>query len=146
MTAARDPGAQRTSSRLARLAVAIIVVGFFLFLIGIFPDVIRLGLTPGIGVAQIAIFLLGITVMTLGAYVYAYATRHRAQPRRLREDIGVRLMATGLVIAYATGFADVLGIGSNYGAERPLFGLFQAAGVALGVFVIIVGIFIYSRR
>ena len=134
------------SSRLARLAVAIIVVGFFLFLIGVFPDVIRLGLTPGIGIAQISTFLFGLTVMTLGAYVYAYATRHRAQPRRLREDIGVRLMATGLVIAYATGFADVLGIGSHYGAERPLFGLFQAAGVALGVFVIVAGIFMYSRR
>src|SRR5262245_19496243 len=146
MTAARDPGAQRPSSRLARLAVAIIVIGFFLFLIGIFPDVIRLGLTPGIGVAQIAIFLFGLTLMTLGAYIYAYATRHRAQTRRLREDIGVRLMATGVVIAYATGFADVLGIGSHYGADRPLFGLFQAAGVALGVFVIVVGIIMYSRR
>lgn len=142
MTAPRDINA----SRLSRLAVAIIVVGFFLFLIGIFPDIIRLGLTPGIGVGQIATFLFGITLMTLGAYVYAYATRHRAQPRRLREDIGVRLMATGVVIAYATGFADVLGIGSHYGAERPLFGLLQAAGVALGVFVIVVGIVMYSRR
>ena len=134
------------SSRLARLAVAIIVFGFFVFLIGIFPDVIRLGLTPGIGVAQITTFLFGIAVMTLGAYVYAYATRHRAQPRRLREDIGVRLMATGVVIAYVTGFADVLGIGSHYGAERPFFGVFQASGVALGVLVIVVGIFMYSRR
>ena len=54
-------------------------------------------------------------MMTLGAYIYAYATRHRALPRILREDVGLRLMATGLVIAYTTGFADVLRIGSNFG-------------------------------
>jgi hypothetical protein len=134
------------TSRLARLGVATVVVGFTIFVIGVFPDLIRLGLTPGIGLLQIGTFLFGITVMTFGAYIYAYATRHRARPRGLREDIGLRLMATGLVIAYTTGFADVLGIGSNYGVERPLLGFFQAAGVALGVVVIVVGIFLYARR
>jgi len=135
-----------SASRLARLGLAVIVVGFFIFSIGIFPELVRLDQTPGTGLLQIVVFLFGITVMTLGAYVYAYATRHRAMPRRLREDIGVRLMATGVVIAYATGFADVLGIGSHFGAERPLLGLFQASGVALGVFVIVVGILMYARR
>jgi len=140
------PRPDLSTSRLARFGVATVVFGFFLFVIGVYPDLIRLGLTPGIGLLQIGTFLLGITVMTLGAYIYAYATRHRARPRRLREDVGLRLMATGLVIAYTTGFADVLGIGSNYGAERPLLGLVQAAGVALGVVVIVIGIFLYARR
>jgi hypothetical protein len=135
-----------STSRLARFGVATVVFGFFVFVIGVYPDLIRLDLTPGIGLLQIGTFLFGITVMTLGAYIYAYATRHRALSRSLREDIGLRLMATGLVIAYTTGFADVLGIGSNYGAERPLLGPVQAAGVALGVLVIVVGIFLYARR
>ena len=135
-----------STSRLARFGVATVVFGFFVFLIGVYPDLIRLGLTPGIGLLQIGTFLFGITVMTFGAYIYAYATRHRALPRSLREDIGLRLMASGLVIAYTTGFADVLGIGSNFGTERPLLGLFQASGVALGVFVIVVGLFLYARR
>jgi len=135
-----------SASRLARTSVAIIVFGFFLFGIGVFPELIRLGRTQGIGILQIATFLIGITIMTGGAYIYMYATRHRAMPRRLREDVGVRLMATGVVICYVTGFADILGIGSHFDAERPLFGAFQAWGVALGVLVIIVGIFIYSRR
>ena len=135
-----------STSRLARFAVGVVVFGFFVFAIGVDPGLIRLDLTGGIGVLQIATFLIGITIMTLGAYIYAYATRHRAQPRRLREDIGLRLMATGLVISYTTGFADVLGIGGNYGGERPLLGLFQAAGVALGVLVIAAGIFLYARR
>ncbi len=135
-----------STSRLARFGVATVVFGLFIFVIGVFPDLIRLDLTSGIGLLQIATFLFGITVMTLGAYIYAYATRHRALPRGLREDVGLRLMATGLVISYATGFADFLGIGSHYGTERPLFGLFQAAGVALGVLVIGAGIFLYARR
>jgi hypothetical protein len=133
-------------SRLARFGVAVIVAGFFVFLIGLFPEVIRLGLTPGIGLLQIGLFLLGISIMTLGAYIYAYATRHRALPRRLREDIGVRLMATGLVVAVGTGFADVLGIGSHFGAERPLLGPLQAIGIFLGVCIIGAGILLYSRR
>ncbi len=135
-----------STSRLARFGVATVVFGFMLFVIGIFPDLIRLSLTPGIGLLQIGIFLFGTTVMTAGAYIYAYATRHRAMPRRLREDVGLRLMATGQVVAYATGFADVLGIGSHFGAERPLLGLLQSAGIALGFAVTVAGIFLYARR
>jgi hypothetical protein len=135
-----------SNSRLARFGVGTVVVGFFVFVIGIFPEIIRLSITPGIGLLQILLLLLGATVMTLGAYTYAYATRHRAMPRRLREDIGLRLAATGLVIAYGAGFADVLGIGSHYGAERPLLGLLQASGIALGLLVTIVGILMYARR
>ena len=135
-----------STSRLARFAVATVVFGFFVFVIGVYPGLIRLDLTEGIGLVQIGTFLLGITIMTFGAYLYAYATRHRALARSLREDVGLRLMATGLVFSYASGFADVLGIGSHYGAARPLMGLFQASGVALGVLVIVAGIILYARR
>lgn len=147
--AARPPAAPTrdlSRSRLARTGVAIIVFGFFVFVLGVFPELIRLSLTPGIGLLQIFILLLGVTIMTFGAYVYAYAARHRARPRGLREDIGVRLMATGLVIAYGAGFADVLGIGSHFGAERPLLGPLQAGGMALGLLVTIAGILLYARR
>jgi hypothetical protein len=140
------PPPNLASSRLARFGVATVVFGFFVFIIGIFPDIIRLGITPGIGLLQISVFLVGITIMTLGAYIYAYATRHRALPRRLREDIGLRLMATGLVVAYTAGFADVLGIGSHFGAERPLLGPIQALGIMLGVLITVLGIILYARR
>ena len=133
-------------SRLARIAVATIVVGFFVFVLALFPDLIRLGITPGIGLLQIGLFLVGISIMTLGGYIYAYATRHRAMPRRLREDVGVRLMATGLVIAFATGFADTLGIGSHFGAERPLLGPLQALGIFMAVCIIGLGTILYARR
>ncbi len=134
------------TSLLARLALGVVGLGFALFLIGLFPGVIGLDITPDIGVVQIFTLLVGLSLMTLGAYMYMYATRHRARPRRLREDVGLRLMATGLVICYASGLADVLGIGSNFGAERPAFGVFQEFGVTLGVIVIIFGILLYSKR
>jgi hypothetical protein len=136
-----------TSSRLARASVGIIVAGFFVFLIGLFPGLIQLDVTSGLGILQIATFNAGITLMTIGAYIYMYATRHRALPPRLREDVGLRLMATGVVICYVTGFADILGIGTHFGANGPpLFGLLQAGGVSFGVCVIVVGIGVYSRR
>ena len=134
------------SNGLARTAIPVIVAGFFVFLIGIFPGLIRLELTEGMGIVQIGVFLFGIMVMTLGAYLYLRATRHQPEPRRLREDVGVRLMATGVVICFTTGFADLLGIGSHFGSERPLFGAIQGLGVAFGVFIIVAGIVIYSRR
>jgi hypothetical protein len=135
-----------SSSRLAQAAVALVAAGFVIFLIGLFPGLLGLDATPGIGLLQIGVFLAGLSLMTLGSYTYIYATRHRGQPTRLRQDIGVRLMATGVIIAYASGFADVLGIGSQYGAERPLFGPLQAAGVAAGMLIIVIGMFLYSQR
>jgi hypothetical protein len=133
-------------NRLAQAAVALVAAGFVVFILGLFPGLLDMDVTPGIGLLQISIFLAGLTLMTLGSYIYLYATRYRGQPTRLRQDIGVRLMATGVIIAYACGFADVLGIGSQYGAERPLLGPLQVAGVALSMLIIVIGIFLYSHR
>jgi hypothetical protein len=133
-------------NRLAQAAVALVAVGFVIFIIGLFPGLIHLDFTPNIGLVQIGVFLVGLALMTLGSYIYIYATRHRVRTPRLRHDIGVRLMATGVIIACASGFADVLGFGSHYGAQQPLFGPLQATGVALSMFIIIFGIFLYSHR
>ena len=133
-------------NRLAQTALVLVAAGFVIFIIGLFPGLLDLDATPGIGLLQIGVFLVGLTFMTLGSYIYLYATRHRGQPTRLRQDIGVRLMATGVIIAYASGFADVLGIGSQYGAERPLLGPMQAAGVALSILIIVFGMFLYSHK
>lgn len=143
-TSPASPNPKQT--RLAKAAVGLVVTGFFIFLIGMFPSLIGLDFTEGIGVLQIFVLMVGLGLMTLGGYEYAYATRHRALPRSLREDVGVRLMATGYVLCLASGFADVLGIGSHFGAERPLFGLFQATGVMMGVVIIVVGLLLYAPR
>jgi hypothetical protein len=135
-------------SRLARAGVTAVVFGFFIFILGLFPQLINLDITPGIGIWQVFVVLVGLTFMTLGAYVYMYATQHRGRTRRLREDIGVRLMATGLVLAYTAGLADVLGIGSHASTpvSRPYVGEWQAGGIALGVVTIAAGILLYGQR
>lgn len=131
--------------RLARFGVALIVAGFFTFVIGIFPDIIRLNLTPGIGVIQILVFLVGIGFMALGGYIYTYATRQRARQRRLRHEVGVRLMATGYVLCIVSATADLIGIGShNLPDGEPYFGLWQSGGVLFGVLIIVFGLFLYS--
>lgn len=133
--------------RLARFGVALIVAGFFIFVIGIFPDIIRLNITPGFGVLQIITFLFGIGLMTLGGYVYTYATRRRDRERRLRHEVGVRLIATGYVLCIVSAIADVIGIGShNIPEGAPYFGLWQSGGVLLGVLVIVFGLFLYAMK
>jgi hypothetical protein len=139
----QTPGA---SGRLVAVTVALIAAGFFLFVIGLFPGLFGLDWTPGIGLLQITTLLLGITVMTVSAYVYARLTLPKAEPARsLRAEIGVRLMATGLVVAYGSGYADLLGIGSGGHGGPLVFGPVKAAGVALGVLVIAAGLFLYTR-
>ncbi|MEK6574327.1 MAG: hypothetical protein AABZ58_08455 [Chloroflexota bacterium] len=134
-------------SRLARFGVDLIVAGFFIFVIGIFPDIIRLNITPGFGVLQIITFLFGIGLMTLGGYVYTYATRRRDRERRLRHEVGVRLIATGYVLCIVSAIADVIGIGShNIPEGAPYFGLWQSGGVLLGVLVIVFGLFLYAMK
>jgi hypothetical protein len=131
--------------RMARFAVALIVAGFFIFVIGVFPDIIRLNLVPGIGVVQILVFLSGIGLMSFGGYLYTYATRQRARQRRLRHEVGVRLVATGFVLCVVSATADLIGIGShNLPDGAPYFGLWQSGGVLLGVLVIIFGLFLYG--
>ncbi len=140
-------GSSFENGRLPRAAIALIVAGFFIFVIGIFPDIVRLNLTPGFGLIQIFAFLLGIGLMTLGGYVYAYATRLRARERRLRHDIGVRLIASGYVLCCVSALADILGIGShNIPESAPFFGLWQSTGVLAGVLVIVFGLFLYVMK
>ena len=139
---------RRERSRLARAGVTAVVFGLFVFVVALFPQLISQDITPGIGILQIFIALNGLTAMTLGAYLYMYATRHRALPPRLREGVGLRLMATGLVLAYISGLADVLGIGSHpsTAVTRPFLGVWQAGGITFSVLIIAAGILLYSRR
>lgn len=134
------------NSLLARFGAVLVAFSFVVFLVGVYPEFFSLDFTSGFGILQITALLVGLSFMTLGAYVYMYATRHRAQPPRLREDIGLRLMATGIVIVWATGMADVIGIGTHFGQQRPFFGPVQSWGVAVGVMMIVAGIGLYSQK
>ena len=60
----------------------------------------------------------------------------------LRADIGIRLIATGYVIAGVASLADFIGVGAQ---RMPLiaFGPVQVIGLAIGVLVSLLGVILY---
>jgi hypothetical protein len=58
----------------------------------------------------------------------------------LTADFGLRVVATGYVIAIFTAMADVFGFGSHPLPGVPFFGPLQARGVILGEAIIAVGL------
>jgi hypothetical protein len=80
-------------------------------------------------------------VICLGGYINTVAL-WRGKPLSIPADFGLRLVGTGYVILFFTGFADVFGLGSHKPSNIPFFGPMQALGVMLGEVVITVGFLI----
>ncbi|MEK7442549.1 MAG: hypothetical protein AABZ78_17245 [Chloroflexota bacterium] len=140
---------QQEASRLARVSISLMVIGFFIFLIGIYPDLVRLNANPQVfGILQILTFLFGMSLMTLGSYLFLYTTIHHAREHRLRHDVGLRLVGTGYVFCAASALADILGFGSHNitSSETSYLGPVQVTGVLIGVTIILVGLFLYSMK
>lgn len=122
-------------------------------LVSLGADIMGLDLTPGFGAWQMFFFMIGLTCLSLAGFLFLQGLRPAGAPRSLQADIGVRLAATGLVFAYVSGFADLLGIGTHPHADfpRPYVGPLQVSGIALGVATILLGMVLYyssrgSRR
>jgi hypothetical protein len=94
---------------------------------------------------QMLQLLLGLTLLTLSGFLHMYSLREANTPRSLQADIGIRLALTGLVFAYVSGLADLLGIGTHVepNFERPFVGPLQLGGIALGIVSITVGMILY---
>jgi hypothetical protein len=137
---------EKTATRMRNYVIIFLfMVGVALTFIAITADYIPgLDLTPGFGVVQMFQFLLGVTCLTLAAFVFGY-NRRQGAPRSLQADIGVRLAATGLVFAYVAGLSDLIGIGTHVQPrfERPFVGPLQAGGILLGLLSILFGLFLY---
>jgi hypothetical protein len=138
--AAEEPITQplQQSKRRIRLGFILTAVGLALFLLGARPSVYGLDRSPVIGFVQIAVFLLGIAVICIGAFIVMQAI-WQGRPTSLLFQIGMRFVQTGYVITLFTGLADVLGLGSHP-LPKPFFGPLQSTGVQIGEFVIGVGI------
>ena len=132
-----SPQEIRKSTRV-RLALILTVVGFVVFIIGTKPEWFRLDRSPVVGFVQIAVFLIGLAIISIGGYLGLNAL-WGANERTILADIGQRLIATGYVIVVFSGMADVFGMGSQPRPDVPYFGPIQAVGVAIGEFVIAVG-------
>jgi hypothetical protein len=136
-------------SRLARLSITLIIIGGFVMLVGIYPELIRLNANPQVfGILQIFTFLLGLGIVTLGGYLFVYNTIHHEREQRLRHDVGLRLMATGYVFCAASILADVLGFGSHniIMEQQAYLGNVQFIGIFAGLGTILAGIFLYAMK
>jgi len=108
-------------------------------------ELLGVDLTPGFGVLQTLVFLVGLTALTIAAYLLMSAARPPDTPRSLQADIGVRLSLTGLVFCYVTGFADLIRIGTHVQPEfeRPFIGPLQLAGFVVGLLILLGGMVLY---
>lgn len=141
------------SNKVIRIRRAVMLVlsilGVFLIVGAILSEVYRLGPTPGFGALETLAFLLGVTSLTVAIYLYLRALRPPDAPPSLQADIGIRLSATGLVLCYVSGFADLIRIGTHYGPEfdRPFIGPLQLGGLVIGLLVLFAGMVLhYTSR
>jgi len=94
--------------------------------------------TRRIGFVQIAVFLVGLGIMCIGGYLCMMALWKDRVPS-IAADVGLRMVATGYVVAVFAGMADVFGLGSHSLPKVPYFGGWQARGVEIGQLIIAVG-------
>jgi len=121
-----------------QIGLGVVVFGFLIFTLGVDPGLFQLDRSPVVGFVQIAVFLVGLALICIGGYL-ALNTLWNGREKSIPADIGYRLVATGYVIAAASGMADVFGFGSQPSPAVPYFGPWQAAGVMFGQVMIAVG-------
>lgn len=122
-----------------RFSLISIFTGLFVLVVGAKPDWFNVDRSPIVGFIQIAVFLIGLAMISLGGFVGLYALWGNEQ-RSIIADFGSRLVGTGYVISVFTGMADVFGWGSQPLPLVPFFGPWQAGGVLIGQAVIAVGL------
>jgi hypothetical protein len=121
-----------------RLGLVVTILGFLLFLMGVDPGIFGLDRSPVTGFIQIATFLVGLALICMGGYTGLNALWNGTE-KTIAADIGLRLVATGYVVAVAAGMADLFGIGNHPLPNIPYFGPWQAFGVMVGMAIIASG-------
>ena len=120
------------------------LLGLLVFLIGLNPDLVGMNRSPAVGFVQVGVWLAGLGVALIGGYGALRVVRN-GRPTTLLNDVGLRLAATGYVIAGAASLADFIGIGSHT-IRALVFGKIQVAGLVVGVLLILVGLILYYPR
>ncbi|HWR64612.1 MAG TPA: hypothetical protein VN364_00690 [Bellilinea sp.] len=134
----KRPVKQAFSRRRIRTGLLVTLVGLVIFLLGARPALFGADRSPVIGFIQIAVFLIGLALVCLGGYLSLMALWKDRQTS-ISADIGLRLVATGYVIAVFAGMADIFGFGSHPLPGIPYFGTWQARGVEFGQAMIAIG-------
>jgi len=121
-----------------RLGLGLTLLGLAVYVFGVDPGLLGADRSPVIGFVQIAVFLIGLALICLGGYI-SLAALWNGEPKSIASDIGLRLVATGYVIATASAMADIFGFGSQSWPDIPDFGMWQTTGVVIGEVVISLG-------
>lgn len=131
---------------IAQFGIAIAALGIVLALMGLFPGVTGIDTAVGVGVVQFVSILAGFALLDFGALIYVKFTLYVGRAANLSQQIGVRLMLTGLVLGGLIGMADFLGFGSHARSETGdvFFGQFQALGLIGSLFVSALGVMLYA--
>ena len=117
------------------------LLGLLIFFVGINPDLIGMNRSPAVGFVQVGVWLTGLGILLIGAYATLRVVRNGRQTTLLN-DVGLRLAATGYVVAAAASLADFIGIGSHT-IRALIFGKIQVAGLTIGVLFMVVGLVLY---
>jgi hypothetical protein len=121
-----------------RLGIGATILGLVVYLLGVDPGMFGMDRSPVMGFVQIAVLLIGLAFMCLGGFITLNALWNGSQ-KSILADIGLRLVATGYLIAVASGMADILGFGNHPFPRIPYFGPLQAIGVIIGEVAIALG-------
>lgn len=121
-----------------RFSLSSAFVGFVFFLIGAQPGWFFLDRSPVVGFVQIAVMLIGLAIICIGGYVAIHCLWRKQIPS-IPADIGLRLVSTGYVVTVFSGMADIFGIGSHPLPGVPVFGVWQARGMEIGLAIIAIG-------
>ena len=105
-----------------RIGLVFVFLGLIIFLLGVNPGIFGLDRSPVIGFVQIAVFLIGLGMISLGGFI-TLNTLWNGKQKSIVADIGFRLASTGFVIAVAAGLADIFGLGNHPFPQVPVFGL-----------------------
>jgi hypothetical protein len=140
------PSSQLTPRQVswARRWMTLVLIGLFVFIIGAEPDLIGMDKSPVVGFVQVGVWLAGLALLLVGSYATVYVVRN-GRPNSLRADIGLRLIATGYVVAAAASLADFIGLGAQSMPEIS-FGPIQVIGLAVGVILSLLGVVLYWPR
>lgn len=132
--------------RFAQVGIALGALGVVLALMGLFPQLIGVSDTVGIGLLQVTVLLIGYSLLVLGAVIYVKFTFYLGRLPNLAQQIGLRLTMTGILFASLAGFADIFGFGSHLRTETGdiYFGTLQAIGLIVSFGISSLGVVIYA--
>ena len=88
--------------------------------------------------------MTGLVILLLASYATVRVVRN-GKATSLRADIGLRLIATGYVVAAVASLADFIGVGAQ---RMPFitFGPVQVIGLVTGVVLSLLGVILYWPR